>query len=135
MSMFEWDDRLSVGVKSIDDQHKELVKMVNKLSEAMAAAKGQDVLGQIFDGLVKYTVTHFAHEEKLMADHGYPASIDHKKKHTDLKAQAVALQAKAKTGASIVTLETLHFLKDWLLTHIKGTDKAFGTFLNSKGIH
>ena len=135
MAMFVWDDRLSVGVKSIDDQHKELVKMINKLSDAMAAAKGQEVMGQIFDGLIKYTVTHFAHEEKLMTDHGYPGALDHKMKHADLKAQALALQTKAKSGASAVTLETLHFLKDWLLTHIKGTDKNFGTFLNGNGVH
>ena len=135
MSMFEWDDRLSVGVKSIDDQHKELVRMVNKLSDAMAQSKGPEALGQIFDGLVRYTVTHFAHEEKLMADHAYPGALGHKKQHTDLKAQAVALQNKAKGGGTVVTMETLHFLRDWLLHHIKGDDKTFGTFLNGKGVH
>jgi hemerythrin len=134
MSGFEWDDRLSVGVKSIDDQHKELVKMVNQLAEAMAAGKGQDAMGQVFNGLVKYTVSHFAHEEKLMSDHAYPQAVDHKKQHSDLKAQAIGLQNKAKEGGTVVTMETLHFLKDWLLHHIKGTDKAFGSFLNTKGV-
>ena len=46
MSAFEWNDRLSVGVKSIDDQHKELVRMVNQLAEAMAKGQGKDVLGK-----------------------------------------------------------------------------------------
>ena len=135
MSAFEWNDRLSVGVKSIDDQHKELVRMVNQLAEAMAKGQGKDVLGKIFDGLVKYTVSHFAHEEKLMSDHAYPAAMTHKKHHADLKAQAMALQDRAKSGALIVTMETLHFLKDWLLHHIQETDKSFGAFLNSKGVH
>ncbi len=135
MSAFEWDDRLSVGVKSIDDQHKELVRMVNHLAEAMQKGKGQDVLGPIFDGLVRYTVSHFAHEEKLMSEHSYPGAIDHKHQHADLKAQAGALQQKAKGGSPAVTMETLHFLKEWLLHHIKGTDKTFGAFLNTKGVH
>ena len=93
--------------------------MVNQLADAMAKGHGKEVLGQIFDGLVKYTVSHFAHEEKLMSEHAYPAAMAHKKQHGDLKAQAIALQDKAKSGALIVTMETLHFLKEWLLHHIQ----------------
>lgn len=134
MSLITWNDQLKVGVSIIDNDHQQLVRMVNELADAMKAGHGKDVLDKLFHGLVDYTVKHFGNEERLMQQHGYPESPDHKKQHEDLKKQAVDLQQKFKGGSSSVTIETLNFLKNWLANHILGTDKKLAGFLNGQGV-
>lgn len=126
----EWNDRLSVGVEMIDGDHKKLVGMVNELHDAIRAARGKEVLGTVLDGLVSYTKTHFGHEEVEMAKFKYPAAAAHLKEHQALTKQVLEVQAKYKAGNhAVLTMEVMAFLRDWLLKHIQGTDKALGAFL------
>jgi len=136
MPLLSWNDNLSVGVATIDADHKKLVSIINELFDAMRAGRGQDALGKILDSLVSYTKTHFAREENFFAQTGYPDSTAHKKLHDDLTRQVLEVQRKYKQGETgILSVEVMNFLKDWLLTHIKGEDKKYGPHLISKGIH
>ncbi len=78
MPLIQWSDNLSVGIASIDEQHKKLLNMINVLSDALANGQANEVLVQIFDGLAVYTVKHFAYEEELFSKYGYEESEAHK---------------------------------------------------------
>ena len=52
MPLMTWTQELSVGVKVLDDDHKKLVGMLNRLNEGMQANRGRATLGKIFDELV-----------------------------------------------------------------------------------
>jgi hemerythrin len=135
MPLMQWNDKLSVGVASIDNDHKRLVGMVNDLYDGVVAGHGKDVLGRVLDGLISYTAEHFAREERYFAQTGYPDSVAHKKEHEDLVKQVLDVQAKYKSGAtSTLSLEVMNFLKSWLVKHIQGSDKKYGPHLISKGI-
>ncbi|MEW8498684.1 MAG: hemerythrin domain-containing protein, partial [Candidatus Thiodiazotropha taylori] len=62
----EWSDALSVGIEEIDEQHKMLVDLVNKMHEAIHQRHGSDVVKSILGDLAEYTRIHFAVEESLM---------------------------------------------------------------------
>ncbi|PLX49800.1 MAG: hemerythrin [Desulfobulbaceae bacterium] len=134
MAMFAWKPEYSVNIKEIDDQHKQLVAMVNELHEAMTQKKGKEVLGPILAKLINYTATHFAAEEKLMQQHGYPDYDKHKAKHEKMVQKVLALQNDYKGGKITMTFEVSKFLQDWLNKHILGTDKQYSAFLNDKGV-
>lgn len=134
MAAMEWSNDLSVGIPSIDKQHKELIDMVNELSNAMTQGKGKEVLGTIFDKIIKYTATHFAYEEKLFDTHNFPGTAAHKAEHLNLVKQAVELQEKFKAGQPVLSVATHKFLVDWLNNHIKGTDKQYTAHLVAKGV-
>jgi len=130
-----WTDKLSVGVKVIDDDHKKLVSMVNELYDGITAGHGKEALGKVLDELVNYTKFHFKREEDFFAKTGYPAAVAHKKEHDDLTTQVLDVQAKYKSGAmATLSLEVMNFLKNWLVNHIQGSDKKYGPHLNAKGI-
>ena len=130
MSLMQWNDRLSVGVEMIDTDHKRLVEMVNELHDGFRAGKGKDALGKVLDGLINYTATHFGHEEAEMKKFKYPGTVDHMKEHAALVKQVLEVQAKYRAGSgAVLTMEVMAFLRDWLLKHIQGTDKALGAFL------
>jgi hemerythrin-like metal-binding protein len=131
----EWNDKLSVGVASIDAQHKKLVAMANGLYDAMKAGHGKEILNETLAGLINYTVTHFKYEEKLFAQTAYAKAAPHLKEHEDLTKQVLAIQEKMKAGVSFAqSMEVMEFLKNWLINHIMVSDKAYGPHLTAKGI-
>ena len=133
MAFIEWGDALSVTVDAMDSEHKELVRLINELHDAITVNKDKEVLGKVFDGLVQYTVFHFASEEQLMEDVGYPDLPKHRELHQDLVSQVGKLKEKYDSGeGDSVSVDVMEFLRDWLVNHIQGTDKKYGEFIKQK---
>ncbi len=131
-----WTDKMSVGVGALDDDHKKLVAILNDLHNGIAAGQGTERLGRVLDGLVRYTGSHFAHEEELFAQTGYPAAAQHIQEHRTLTKLVLDIQARYNKGMfDALSMETLDVLKDWLSTHVQVSDKSYKAHLNSMGIH
>ncbi|MGK5089544.1 bacteriohemerythrin [Bdellovibrionota bacterium FG-2] len=135
LAALQWDDKFSVGNTGIDTQHKQLISLINDLSVASATGKGREIVGKTLLGVVDYTVTHFAYEENLMQTQAYPDYAAHKKQHDDLVQQASVLVVKQKSGTTMISIEVMNFLMNWLTHHINGTDKKLGAFLQTQGIN
>lgn len=135
MPLMEWNAKLGVGVRVIDDDHQKLVGMVNDLYDAMKSAQGKEVLGRVLDGLISYTKTHFGREEQLMSLHHYPGADAHHREHVALATKVLEVQAKFKAGnTAILSMEVMNFLREWLIKHIQVSDQALGQFLRSKNV-
>lgn len=134
MPKITWTPNLSVNVEQFDAQHRRLIEMINELDDAMTKGKGKEVLGKTLAGLVLYTQTHFAGEERLLATHGYEGLSKHRAEHQELIRQVADIQKEFGAGRIGLTIPTMKFLGDWLMHHIMGTDKQYGAFLNAKGI-
>jgi len=100
----------------------------------MKAGKSKEVIGKILDELINYTGYHFKTEEDLFDKYGYPDKNTHKRQHGDFVDQVVKLKEDYDSGKSVLSIDLMNFLKDWLLKHIAGTDKKYTPFLNSKGV-
>jgi hemerythrin-like metal-binding protein len=122
MTLITWGSKLSVGHQQIDDQHKKLVQLVNKLNDAMTAGHGRDAIGPTLTELVKYTQYHFATEERLMKAHGYEHSAEHKAEHEKLLRDVGDFKVRFDAGNSMLSIELLRVLRDWLFGHIAGSD-------------
>jgi hemerythrin len=134
MPLIKWDDSYSVHVNQIDDQHKQLFKLLNDLHDAMTVGKSKQVLDSIFDELVAYTQYHFSAEEKLMRDNGYPKLTEHMKFHDGFTTEILRFQKEVKTGKIGISIQIRDFLKDWLIKHVMGEDQKYTSFFNQKGI-
>jgi hemerythrin len=129
MPVMIWNESLSVMVPEIDDQHRKLIAMINNLHEAMKTGEGRQVIGQLLNSLTRYTQTHFAAEEKLMAQVDYPDLAAHQEIHRNLIKQVESLKADHASGKLSISMDTMNFLSDWLTKHIQGTDKKYVPFL------
>ena len=135
MAFFDWSDELSVNIKEIDEQHKQLVTMMNILYDSMQAGEGNVVLGEILEGLVNYAVTHFATEEQYMTKYHFPQYAKHKAEHTAFATKIDELLQQYKVNPTALSIETGRFLKEWWRNHIMGTDQLYGPFLNDNGVY
>ncbi len=134
MSLIEWTPELSVHIPSIDAQHKELVRLINELHDAMRSGRGKDEVGRILRSLASYTQTHFEYEEAAMQRAGYPSAVTHKSMHQQLTTQVRTLSANLSGGKSVLSMDVLEFLRTWLRDHILKADKAYSGHLLEKGI-
>ena len=133
-SYIEWDDRYSVGIDSIDRQHKRLVNLINQLKTAVDYSTGEEFEREALDELVDYTKTHFSYEEELMEKYGYPDYEPHKAQHRKMIKQVEEVLAEYEEDHDRAMQHALDFLKEWLINHINGTDKEYSEFLQSKGV-
>lgn len=134
MAIFNWQDEYNVNIKEIDDQHRELVAMINELYGAMVKRRPQETLGEILNKLSGYCDIHFSTEETLMQTHGYPYFQEHKDIHNKVRAKVKELRDGFNSGKTSLTIEVSMFLKDWLDKHIIGTDQKYAAFLRNKGV-
>ena len=134
MVLISWDESLSVNVQEIDNQHQKIVKMINKLHDAMRQGKGKDVLGKIINNLVKYTQIHFQTEEKYFAKFDYPNAETHKKEHQNFVKKVIEFREDFESGRLGLTIQVMNFLRDWLTNHIQGSDKKYSKFFNERSL-
>ncbi len=132
--LLRWTPSLSVGIPSIDSQHKKLVDLINDLYVKMHSGEGKAGVGNALAKLIDYTGTHFTFEEDLFAAHGYEDAAAHAAIHKELVAQVVDFQNQFASGEADISVELMEFLKDWLVEHIKKTDARYAPFLLSKGV-
>ncbi len=133
-TLVSWSHGLSVNIREIDEQHKKLVQLLNDLYAAMKAGKGEAVQARLLEELVNYTIHHFENEERYLTKYGYPEFRQHKQEHEALKAKVADFAGKLRQGKVAVSSEILTFLKNWVVNHIKKTDKRYSSFLNQKGL-
>jgi hemerythrin len=134
MPLIHWSDRLSVNVPELDEEHRQLVFLVNQLHAAMNSGVAAEALGDILSGMLAYTRMHFATEERLMLQHGYADYVTHKSAHEELMRRTADIHRRFLQGETIVTLRLAQFLSDWLSRHIQGMDKELGSALTSKDL-
>ena len=44
------------------------------------------------------------------------------------------MQQQIKSNNAMVTMDLMDFLKDWLVKHIKGSDKQYQALFKAKGV-
>jgi hemerythrin-like metal-binding protein len=134
MPLVVWTDKLSVGVKSIDDQHTVLFETINDLHAAMLNGQSGSVVGTLLHTLVDYTREHFTAEEAMMELAKYPSLAVHRIKHKDLTKQVDEYVTRYERGDITLSIQLSEFLSDWLTKHIQSTDQEYGPWLNDHGV-
>lgn len=132
MAFMPWSDAFVTGLPQIDEQHRWLVDMTNRLHEEVTReSPDRRTVTEILEGLVEYAMNHFIAEEELFRRYGYPEAPAHKGEHDCFSRQATELLMRHEEGND-VTLNALEFLKEWLKHHILVVDMAYAPFLRER---
>jgi hemerythrin len=134
MALVIWTDKLSVGVKSIDEQHTVLFETINDLHAAMMKGQARSVIGDLLSGLLVYTRDHFSAEEEMLDSAQYPGLHQHKILHRLLTEQVEDFVARQKRGEITLSQDVSSFLSEWLTTHIQNEDQQYGPWMNDHGV-
>ncbi len=134
MAMFNWSDKYSVNVAEMDNQHKELLNILNELYDAMSARKSNEVLGTVITKLLNYTRKHFSIEEAYMQKFNYTGYPTQKREHEFFIGKIQEFQKDLAAGKLTLSLDISTFLKNWLINHISVEDKKYSSVFNAKNL-
>jgi hemerythrin len=123
VALLVWQDDLNTGVEVIDHQHMRIVEMLNHLHVTQKSME-RVAVGEVIDELIDYTLSHFAFEEELMEEAGYPFCAAHKRVHEVFIKRVSEYRMRFESGEDI-TDDLRNMLSRWLFNHIRGDDKAY----------
>lgn len=125
-----WNDRYSVGVALLDQHHRHLAQLINRLAECAAERTLSESVGDVLDALVRYAEYHFRHEEALMETAGYPALAEHRREHLAF-CEMISETCYTAMHGIIGIDDLLDYLTLWWQEHILLEDMRYRPLLGS----
>lgn len=126
---FLWNDTYSVGNPEIDEQHKRMFDLANRLPELSGEADIKPVIMRLY----KYTREHFSHEEEEMRSIGFPLLDEHILQHDDLITQLNKISSQP-----VITDDDIYvfkkFICEWLILHIMIEDNKYFQFSRERKV-
>lgn len=121
--LIEWRDEFKTGIASVDYEHRNMIVTINDLHGDTAIHRDkpavESVLGEIHAGIS----AHFALEEKVMREMGYPAYAAHKSEHEALLDEISAVLAQVRNDPDFDYQDSLReTLRHWFGDHFKNAD-------------
>ena len=137
--MFYWKQEFELGIPSIDEQHKRLLDIGNRINELLTnhddTDDNYDEIHTVIQELKDYTVYHFKTEEDLFLKYGYPEYKEHKREHDDFIAYIESVNLEAIDENQKQFLKGLLMkLVQWVFKHIITTDFMYKDYLLKLGM-
>ena len=126
-----WKAHYALGHDTIDQQHQQIVAILNRLYEIIRESTEEEHTEAILDELCRYADTHFAYEEALMAEIGYPGLTAHRRRHAEWRSEALRFQARHQVHEDEICHDVFLMARGWWLDHIQGEDRLYMPYLLS----
>jgi hemerythrin-like metal-binding protein len=131
MEKIVWNNSYSVGNEWIDNQHKQIIKMINALLDNhISLDAASDQLHDLLDSMTSYFRAHFVDEEKFLEEIAFPELEMHKKLHLDYIDKTVDLTFDAILRKDNVSNAMMQFLVYWWENHILIEDMKYKEFFS-----
>lgn len=134
MSLIQWNDYFSVGVKAMDQQHIKFIDMLNACLLANEKGQLQDITFDTLKDMMSYLNKHFSDEEQMMRDNDYPDIESHIELHRKFVNKTTEFLDRYTEEGGAIAEDILSFLKDWFINHIVKIDKQYTDYMNERGI-
>ena len=122
-----WKPEYSVGVQSMDAQHKRLLDMINRLHSALKRGEGATATGAILKDLLQYTEHHFAEEEEMLESIHYAGLGAQRQAHQTFVGKVKDAHRRWEQGDPAVAQDAMNLLSTWLPQHIVKMDKQYAS--------
>ena len=129
MTLMEWDaTKFELAVPKMDDQHKKLIDIMNRLYDRHHANAAKPELDKLLIELRNYTLLHFREEEALLEKMQFPQYARHKLIHEQLLTDFSKHYQAFAAGNGEISSAFFDFLRLWLTSHIMHIDRKYSEF-------
>ncbi len=132
--MIKWDNKYSVNVSMIDEEHKKFIDIINRATYIKKYNDNPKGISEILVEMTVYAQEHFRTEETYMINFEYYDYKSHIDEHNNFSKMISNYCNKLMDGDLDVIDEVLEDLKQWLVNHIQGTDKKYIDCFKENGL-
>ena len=125
-----WEERYSVGVPQLDEEHKTILALINTIALNQDQPGWQATLEGILNQLTNYAIGHCDREEAMLKEVGYPDLQAQQKEHLAFRQRLAVFtmdMGDPEQQRRILNM-LLSFLKEWWLEHILVSDMKYRSF-------
>ncbi|EJO5348763.1 hemerythrin family protein [Clostridium botulinum] len=137
--MFKWKESYSCNISKIDNQHKRLFELADKIYTIVSVNDGYDHYDEIIETirtLKEYTVFHFSYEEEVMKKYEYSDLDNHKIEHDAfIKKISSINEEEIDEKQKKFLMDLLAFIVNWIENHILKSDLKYKDYLNGLGVY
>jgi len=127
MNIIEWNDSFVLNIELIDNQHKQLIALINKFSKAVGNNDLHQV-SKLLNELRRYAFFHFSTEEEYLEKINFKEIDKHVEEHSIFIADLLKTIARINSGKPVKLEKIIEYLESWLFNHILVEDKKFARF-------
>lgn len=128
MQQIQWQDRFNIGVEMIDQAHRRLFSIVQRMTDLYVERHERKFA--CVEGIKyfkAYALKHFAEEEAYMRKIGYPGYLAHKRIHDRMRFETLPELERLLRASDFSTEAVQRFIgvcTGWLTGHIIIEDRA-----------
>ncbi|MDH4049752.1 MAG: hemerythrin family protein [Gammaproteobacteria bacterium] len=122
MKLLDWKSQYSVGVESVDFEHRQMIDLINELYTELSERRDPDSIEQFLGDIHSAISMHFALEERIMQEAGYEEFSAHKEDHEDLLDQIRNMMDVFADDTEAGFPELGKRLSDWFGAHFSTFD-------------
>jgi len=128
MEFIKWDGKIhSVGIKEIDNQHKNFIKVINETYEISKSKNNKEKIREILNQLLQFARVHFSTEERYFKKFKYPWADEHIREHEKIIKRLLYFFDQFDKGKGDIQ-EFLNFLKAWFNDHCVKWDQKYAKY-------
>ena len=133
LKRMKWEEKFSVGVPAMDQEHQRIIQMINTLQNHFALAGSMETAAELLSQMTQYAQDHFRHEEQLLASHSYPRLLEQRAQHAGYRRKNVALCQVTRLDIAGMPAVLHTFLRNWWTHHILEEDMRYKAFFAGAG--
>ena len=130
----EWEEKYSVGVKLIDNQHRQMFDTINLLLGLLGGTPTKEEINEIISRLIEYKKIHFSTEEGYFKEFNYENAEDHTNKHREFNTSLEKLLSDNKNDLMALAFSLVDFLENWLISHLMYEDQKYVSCFRDHGL-
>mgnify|MGYP006190333835 FL=1 len=133
--LIEWQSKFDIGVARLDEQHRQLVEMLNSLYQVIGPDTQPQDIWRLFGSFNRYADTHFTLEERMAKKYGLAANElqQHWSEHESYRQRMRGFARALESGDRHTPVQMMSFLNHWWTAHICGADRELGRKLGARG--
>ncbi len=122
MALLQWKEEYGTGFDDVDDEHKDLIDIINRLHDLLLADNAKLTVPAFFDDLLRGVSAHFALEERIMDESDYAERAGHREDHDRLLEEIRELKEAFEQAEEIDSVELAMRLEPWFSRHFATHD-------------
>ncbi len=122
MVLLQWKDEYATGIDEVDEEHRDLIDVINRLHELLLADDARMTVPAFFSRLLEGVSAHFALEERIMGESRYADLAAHREDHERLLGEIRDVREAFGHAEEVDSVDLAMRLEPWFRHHFATHD-------------